>query len=181
MSVFRDALLFFNDLGVFDVVLPFLLIFTLVFGLLEKTKVFGLEKVGDKEYTRKNLNAMVAFVIAFFVVASTRLVSLIHEFIANVVLVLIIIFLFLLLVGSFHEEKEKGFFLQGTWAKFLTVIVFISVIMIFLHSAGWLQFAWNYVINNWDSNVVATIVLFVFLAIVIVWLTSSKKEKKEEK
>jgi len=42
---FRDIIDFFGNIGVFEVVLPFLLVFTVVFALLERTKVFGVEKV----------------------------------------------------------------------------------------------------------------------------------------
>ena len=79
MSVFRESLVFFDQVGLYDVVLPFLLVFTLVFGVLEKSKIFGTEKTADGKngpYSRKNLNAMVAFCTAFFVVASAQLVSL---------------------------------------------------------------------------------------------------------
>ena len=41
VSAFGGALDFMNKVGVFDVVLPFLLVFTLIFAFLEKTKVFG--------------------------------------------------------------------------------------------------------------------------------------------
>ena len=55
-TVLGGAVDFLQDFGFFDVVLPFLLVFTLVFGILEKTKIFGTEKVGDKEYPKKNIN-----------------------------------------------------------------------------------------------------------------------------
>ena len=42
-SVFRDVIDFFFQLGIYDVILPFLLIFTIVFAILEKTRVFGTE------------------------------------------------------------------------------------------------------------------------------------------
>ena len=66
-SVFRGVISFFGDIGLYDVVLPFLLVFTIVFAILEKTKVFGVEEIEGKKYTRKNLNAMASFVIAFLV------------------------------------------------------------------------------------------------------------------
>ena len=55
-SIFRGVISFLNTLGVYDIILPFLLVFTLVFAILEKTKVLGTEKVGDKTITKKNLN-----------------------------------------------------------------------------------------------------------------------------
>ena len=43
-SVFRGIIEFFEKIGIYDVVLPFLLVFTIVFAILEKTKVFGTLK-----------------------------------------------------------------------------------------------------------------------------------------
>ena len=61
----RWVINFFGELGIYDVVLPFLLVFTIVFAILEKTKVFGMEEIDGKKYTRKNINAIVAFVVSF--------------------------------------------------------------------------------------------------------------------
>ncbi|MBW2999610.1 hypothetical protein KY339_02955, partial [Candidatus Woesearchaeota archaeon] len=57
-TVFRGALDFFAEIGVYDVVLPFLLVFTIVFAVLEKTRILGVEKVRDHEYSKKPLNAV---------------------------------------------------------------------------------------------------------------------------
>src|SRR3989338_6986549 len=60
---FRQVIEFFDTIGLFDVVLPFLLVFTIVFAILEKTKVLGTEEIDGKKYTKKNLNAIASFVI----------------------------------------------------------------------------------------------------------------------
>ena len=96
-SAFRGIIGFLDKIGVYDVILPFLLVFTIVFAILEKTKVLGLDKIDGKEFTKKNLNSMVAFVISFLVIASTQLVSVINEVMANVVLLLILAVSFLML------------------------------------------------------------------------------------
>ena len=85
VSTFRGALEFFQDIGIYDVVLPFLLIFTIVYAIFEKTKVLGTEEISGVKFAKKNLNAMVAFVIAFMVVASSKLVEIITEVSSNVV------------------------------------------------------------------------------------------------
>ena len=79
----------------------FLLVFTLLYAILGKTKVLGTEEIDGKHYTRKNLNAIISFVVALLVVASTKLVATINTVLANVVLLLILAVFFLLLVGSF--------------------------------------------------------------------------------
>jgi len=45
MSVLGDALGFLTDFGLFDVILPFLLVFAVVFGILEKTRILVLKKL----------------------------------------------------------------------------------------------------------------------------------------
>ena len=89
-TIFRGAIEFFQRLGIYDVVLPFLLVFTIVFAILEKTRVLGTEDIEGKKYTKKNLNAIVSFVVAFLVVASTRLVAVINTALANIVLLLLL-------------------------------------------------------------------------------------------
>ena len=68
-STLNNAIQFFRDFGLFDVVLPFLLVFTIMFAILEKTKILGTE---DKEghVSKKNLNSMVSFVVAMLVVTT---------------------------------------------------------------------------------------------------------------
>ena len=91
---FREVIEFFDTIGVFDVVLPFLLVFTIVFALLERTKVFGVDDIDGKKYTKKNLNSVAAFVIAFLVVASSELVGIITKVSSNFVVLLFLIVLY---------------------------------------------------------------------------------------
>lgn len=182
MSVLEGVLVFFQDVGVYNVVLPFLLIFTLVYALLEKTRVLGVERVGDQEFTKKNVNSMIAFCIAFFVVASSQLVAVISEIVSNVVLLLILIVFFMLLVGTMDPDKKEGFFLKdGHWTKkAFYVIMFVGIIMIFLNAFGWLQVLWEYIVYNWDSQLVGMILLFAAIIGLMFFVTSSPKENKKE-
>ena len=69
VSTFRNVLEFLDTLGVYDVLLPFILVFAIMFAILEKSKVLGTETKGDVTIPKRNINSLVAFVIAFFVVA----------------------------------------------------------------------------------------------------------------
>ncbi|MFH1174066.1 MAG: hypothetical protein V1725_02980 [archaeon] len=182
-SVFRNALDFFVQLGIYDVVLPFLLVFTLVFAFLEKSRVYGTEQIGDKEYSRKNLNAMTAFVLAFLVVASSQLVAVINKALAHGVLLLILIFAFMLLAGSFHKQTKEGFFLEknSVYYKLFMGIMFVGIILIFLNALGWLELMYNYLISNWSSTAVASIVLVIVMVGVMFYVVKepAKEEKKE--
>jgi hypothetical protein len=174
MSVFRESLVFFDHIGLYDVVLPFLLIFTIVFGVLEKSRIFGTE--ADKKTTRKNLNAMVAFCIGFFVVASAQLVALINQFVANTALVLVIFIMLLILLGSLKAQQgPEGFDFLKEY-KWLFWVAIIAIMLIFLNGMGWLGPAWLYVVNNWNSQLMATIFLFGIVALFIHWVTGGKED-----
>lgn len=185
-STFRGIIEFFNQLGVYDVILPFLLVFTTVFAILEKTKVLGLEKAVDDDsmVTRKNLNAMIAFVIAFFVIASSELVRTINEAMANMVLLLLLSVTFMLLIGSFHTG-DKEFFLEG-WHKItFEIIMFVALIGIFLHAIQYkgqpyLVYAWNWLSNRWDTNAMGSVILILIMVGFMLYITSDKKPSKKK-
>ncbi len=159
MSTFQNAVAFMINLGVYDVVLPFLLVFTLVFALLEKTKVLGVEKHGSETYTKKNLNAMIAFVTGFLIIASTELVRVINTVLATSVLLVLLAVLFLMLVGVFSKDQE--FALTGGWLKFFTGLMFAGIVLIFLHALGWLYLVWDYLVYELDGPVVGSFLLLI--------------------
>jgi len=178
-TTFRNILEFFGEIGLYDVILPFLLVFTIVFAILEKTKVFGMEKIDGKEYTRKNLNAIAAFVIAFLVVASAQLVEIITTVSSHMVVLLMLAVLFLLLVGSFFKEGESVY-LQGGWKVFFMLIMFIGIVLIFLNALGWLDQFWGFVSQGGGGNAVGSIILLIIL-ILFIWLVVKEPSKGTEK
>lgn len=169
VSSLRGVLEFFTQVGLFDVVLPFMLVFTIVFAILEKSKVFGMEDIDGKKYTRKNLNAVAAFVLAFFVVASSKLVAVITDVSANAVLLLLLSVLFLMLVGSFFKEGEPVF-LTGGWKMLFMLIMFVGIALLFLNSLGWLDELWNFMSGGSPGEGVGAAVLIVIIVLFIVFI-----------
>ena len=186
-SAFREALNFFGEVGIYDVILPFLLVFTIVFAILEKTKIFGFEDA-DKKYTRKNLNSMVSFVIAFLVVGSARLVGIVNQTVSQVFLLLLLGVLFLLLIGVFLGDKELLFERKDKWFIFFSIVMLVGIVLIFLNAITtadgqtWLSVIWDYMSTNWNSAVVGAIILvLVVVGMMYYVITPSKgKENKEE-
>lgn len=167
-SVFRGVIGLLEKIGVYDIILPFLLVFTIVFAILEKTKVLGTEKVGGQDVTKKNLNSMVAFVIAFLVIASTQLVKIISEVMANIVLLLILAVSFLLLVGVFFTSKEFSLESYPGWITFFMFFMFAGIVIIFLNAMDWLQYVFA-LFQYWDAEWAATIFFFIII-IAFIWL-----------
>jgi len=195
MTVFGDSINFLVKLGVYDIILPFLLVFVLVFALLEKTKILGTDSIkgkdGEKyEYTKKSLNAMVSFVIGFFVVASTQLVAVINQTLSQVFLLLLLVVCFLLVWGAFHQQTKEGFFLdpKNKYHKFyysaLMAAVMIAILMIFLNALGWLELVYGYLKNNWNTDYVAAVIFILLIIGLMAWITKdpvheSDKDKKD--
>lgn len=183
--VFRGIIDFFVKLGIYDVILPFLLVFSVVFAILEKTKVFGTETVDGHEVTRKNINAMVAFVIAFLVIASKKLVETINKALANIVLLLLLIVMFLMLIGAFFQKGEDVSLKEGGWRTTFMVIIFVAIVLIFLNAiptddgGNWLSVAWYWLIDNWDGNVAGSVILIIVVIIFVVILTRDRKSSEK--
>lgn len=183
MSVFGDSIQFLAKLGIYDVVLPFLLVFTIVFAILEKTKILGIEKgKDDREYTKKNLNAMVAFVMGFLVVASAQLVAVINKTMSQVFILLLLIICFLMLAGSFHQQTKEGFFLKdGFYKNAFMVIVFLGIIAIFLNALGWLELIYEYLRDNWNTSYVAAVIFIIAIIGFMAWIMKDPSDSKEAK
>jgi len=175
VTPFREIIDFFANIGVFDVVLPFLLVFTIVFALLERTKVFGMEKIEGKEYTKKNLNSAAAFVISFLVVASSELVQVITKVSSNFVVLLFLIVLFLLLVGSFFKEEEHGVFLEkGGWRTTFMLLVFVVLIAIFLDALDILNDVFDFLKGTNQGEIVGSVLLLAVIVGFIIYVTQEK-------
>ncbi|MSR86502.1 hypothetical protein EXS74_03855, partial [Candidatus Woesearchaeota archaeon] len=88
---FQDFIAGLEDIGFYDVALPFLLVFTITFAILQKIKIFG-----DKG---KNFNAVIALVMAFLVVRTSAIIEVMNQFLPKISLISIIIVVTLLLLG----------------------------------------------------------------------------------
>ncbi|MBW3004366.1 hypothetical protein KY310_00855 [Candidatus Woesearchaeota archaeon] len=179
-SILGNVIGFLQKIGIYDVVLPFLLTFTIVFAILEKTKILGSEEIEGKKYTKKNLNAMVAFVIGFLVIASGKLVEAITMVSANIIILLLLSVFFLMLVGTFFKSDEDVA-LTGWWRYIFMIIMFVGIVFIFLYAIktdsgiSWLELFINWIRQFWTSTAVASIVLIVGI-IVFVWIMVSPPE-----
>lgn len=174
-SPLGNAIEFFRAFGFFDVVLPFLLVFAIVFGILEKTKVFGVEKTKDSENTRKNLNAMVAFAIAFFVVGAKSIVGIIAVSMPTISLFLVMIIAFLLLVGAFvGEEQLKMVDKFPKITKWFIALIFVGMIAVFLAAVGWLDAVIGFLAVGL-SGTLGVSILFIALMGGAVYLITHKK------
>jgi hypothetical protein len=141
-----------DQLGLSDVLLPFLLIFTILFAVLQKSKVLGTTKIGDKEIPMKNFNVMIALIVALLAVIPhvtmgtpdkydaqltgtffPDVVEVINNALPQVSLVAVLIIMVMMLIGiAAPNINIAGSSLSGIVA----FASFIVVTLIFLASAG---------------------------------------------
>src|SRR3989344_3088928 len=90
-----DIILYLQQLGVYDYFLPFLLIFAIIFAILEKTKILG----GGAEGPKTNINVVVSAVIGLLLVVQQNIVSIINSFMPRASLIIIIILVAMLVIS----------------------------------------------------------------------------------
>lgn len=103
-----------ESMGFYDVLLPFLLIFILIFAILERIKLFG-------EQSRK-FNAVIALVIGILLVRQGDLVEFINLYLPNVSAVIIVFLGFLIILGLF------GFGSSGMRGGIMIAFMIVSLI-----------------------------------------------------
>jgi len=96
-----------NNPDLYYYLLPFLLIFTIIFAILEKTLIFGHS--GDKKKPKTNINVIFALLVSAIVVIEQTTVELINTYLPGVSLIIVIGIFFMLITAMFSQEGWKGF------------------------------------------------------------------------
>lgn len=171
---------FFRSLervGIVDVLLPFLLIFTIIFAVLEKTKILGEGK--------KNMNIGIALIFALLAViphvtgnfpAGYDPVKIINGALPSVSLVVVAIIALMILIGVFaHDKIMLGLTAPG-WIGLFSIV---TIVFIFGSSAGW----WTNGILDWletifGSDVIAVLIMLLVFGIIIAFVTGGGEHEK---
>ncbi len=177
----RTLMMNLEGIGVLDVLLPFILVFTIIFAVLQKVKILGTDKEGNP---RKNFNVVVALVMALAVViphvtgmyrGQMSVVDIINNALPQVALLAVAIIMVLLTIGVFGREFEAG---KGFGGGVVALSVLI-VGFIFAAAAGWFDRAilprWMWFI--YDPQFQALIVTIVVFGLIIYFITKEDKPK----
>ncbi|MBI2654122.1 hypothetical protein HYX02_04900 [Candidatus Woesearchaeota archaeon] len=161
--------------GLTDVMLPFLLIFVIVYAILTKTKILGEDK--------KNLNAVVAIVVALLVVIphvtgrfpeNADPVLIINNALPQVSIVLVAIVFLLVMIGVFGQDYV---FLGMTMPAWISFVSFAVILIIFGGAAGWWDSGFGQTLENFfGTDGVAIFIMLLTFGIIIAWVTGDSKE-----
>lgn len=162
--------------GLTDVLLPFLLIFVIIFAILQKTKILG--------EGRRRFNAIFALVVALLVVIphvlgtyppNADIVEIINSAIPNVSVIVVAIVMLLIIVGILGGERN---WMGGSLSGWVAILAFLVIIWVFGAAAGWWQ-GWAWFNQFFGSDTVAIVIMILVFAILVWWIT--KGEPSEEK
>jgi len=170
VTTITEVLNIWNEIGVFSYVIPFLLIFAVVFAILDKTKMLS-----GKDNENRGIIAIIAvaigllslqfdFVSEFFAVVFPR-------FGVGLALFLVI----LIFLGFFYPESGKdGWSGKVAWVGWTVGIgVFIWAL------SSWDQWGSSYGFGGWFyDNVWALIILGILVAIIVVFAKGPKEKIK---
>lgn len=183
-SVLRGTVDFLKDFGLFDVILPFLLIFAIIFAILEKTLILGKDKEG---LPKKNLNSVVALVVALLFISANKAVNLITSALPNIALMIVVALSFLLMIGIFWKSDE--FDLQSKspkWYLGFSVIMFIALVLIFLGAyevspgESVLNQIFDSIEEGLAQDILIGVVVLGFIIGIIVYVTRKPQGREED-
>ena len=170
---------FFQSLerwGLTDIMLPFLLVFVLVFAVLEKTAVLGADK--------KNFNVIVALVMALATIIPHATSSypldydpviIINRALPSVSILVVAIMMLLIIIGVFAHDKV---FLGLTMPGWIACFSIIAIIYIFGAAANWWQGGMaNSLEGFFGEDAVAVVIMILVFGVIIAFITGPKDTK----
>ncbi|MFA6023027.1 MAG: hypothetical protein WC781_02990 [Candidatus Pacearchaeota archaeon] len=153
-----------------QVVYPFLLIFTIVFAILQKSKILGEGK--------QQIDALAALSIALIFVAFSWATGIVTKLMPFLAVSVVVILVFLILFGFVSSTNEKGLELPK-WLQYgFLVIIIIAVIIAVIVATGQWDFVYNSLFvsgepTGWGSNIIIIAILIAAITTVVI---SGKKK-----
>ncbi len=135
----------------------FLLVFTLVFAILQKTKILGDGK--------HQIDALVALAIGLIIISVGYALDIIHRLIPFLAIGLVVILVFLLLFGSVYQPGE---FKLNNWVKAVFgVIIFAALVITVLIITGGGDYILDWFYSA-DSSFLSNAILIIIIIAVVV-------------
>ena len=157
-----------------DYILPFVLVFTLVFAVLQKSKLLGDGK--------KQIDAIIGLVVGLILIAfpfSRDIVVLLMPFLAVSIVILLV---FMLLLGFVIGTKD-GNVLQNKWLQItFGTLIGLGLITTLLFATGWWNYIYDFMFSRESSGQIWINILLigVMVAAVIAVLTGKGSNNSDD-
>ena len=149
-----------------SIILPFLLIFTVVFAILDKTKFLG---------EKKDINAIVALVFGLVTVGVPWAIGVVLNIIPIVAVIVIILIAWLMTYGFVSYEKGQPL-VSAAWKKTFQILLGIA----FVGSIVWATGLYKVISSApWAGQIGQTVFLVGVVIAIIAIVISGKPEKSD--
>jgi len=141
-----------------NLILPFLLIFAVVFAILQKTKILGEGK--------RQIDAIVALVIGLMVVAFAQAVDIIVFLMPVLGVSIVVVLVFMILFGSVFKEGEFKMHTGIKWIVGILAVIVIAITLLVL--TGWWDYLIDLVLYQGEGSSLVTNIVFIVIVIVAI-------------
>jgi hypothetical protein len=142
-----------EDIGVFSYMLPFLIIFALVFGILSRIKMFGENRA---------INAVISLAVGLMALQFEFVPRFFSEVFPRLGIGLSVILVILILIGLFVDPEKPGFIYT------LLVVAFIIALVVLINAGEVVGYdVGPWIRDNWGTALVIVVVAAVFLWIIL--------------
>lgn len=165
---FRTVAMQWSSIGMFDMILPMLLIFIVIYSILQRTKILQ----GKKE-----IDAIAALIISFFTIGNPEVSAFFLPLFSNVALGVAILVAFLLIMGLVAGRPGKSFQSITLWGG-------IGIFLWIMSRAADYFAGYNMIFSStwWYSNSYWIIPLvFILIVIGVVTTTPAAEEAEHTK
>ncbi|MDZ4228606.1 MAG: hypothetical protein U1E54_05170 [Candidatus Levybacteria bacterium] len=152
--------------------LPFILVFTVVFAILQKSGILGKDK--------KQIDAIVGFVIGLIVISFANAVGIINSLLPFLAVAVVVILVFLILLAMVYVGADGKFEIPKIYKVSIGALAAITVLIAVLIVTG----AWDYLVNTWFGGASGeggiTNFIFIILVLVVIGFIVWPKDKKDK-
>jgi hypothetical protein len=160
---FGDLLSKLEDAGFFSYIVPFLLLFAIVFGILTKTKIFQENKA---------VNGIISFSVALMALQFDFVSQFFSQLFPRLGIGLAVILVILILIGLFTDPGNEAI----NWVLFGIAVVIIGAVLLKTSNAlGWSS------IGDWFSQNLGMIIAGgVIIAIIAIIMNADKPKNPKQ-
>lgn len=158
----QDIIYQLQSIGFFETLLPFLLVFAVVFGILVQMNIFGNNRM---------IHVVIAVVIGFLAIQSPFFTQFYSEIFPRLGIGITILLVILILIGLFIAEDEQRYWFWG-----LGAIAAIIAIVIINQTFG--NLGWSSGFNNESVGWIIGGIIFIGLIIAIAAASGGKSKEK---
>ena len=181
MTAFQNLFQTLYNIGLYDVMLPFMLIFVLVFAILQKSKVLAKGSDAKDLSEARKYNAIVALVMGLIVViphtiglypSDANPVVIINSSLPFIGVILVALIAVFLIIGLFGAKTNWG----GAASGWVALLSFIAVGYIFGYNAGWFRQMPSWLLWLQRPDTQALVIVFGVFGLIIYFITRDPEE-----